>query len=129
LFVSHINGRTQGEGGREIRCWEMYWERRGEDVKGGWRKLHNDEICDNFYPTPNIITLIKTSRMNGPGMWHARESRDVHRVLLRLLLRRRYEGDTKLGLTTVERERVDLFCTVHGQVGGWCEHGMNLWIP
>ena len=60
----------------------MYWERRGQDVTGGWRKLHNDEICDNFYPTPYIITLIKPSRMNGPGMWHARGSRDVYRVLV-----------------------------------------------
>jgi hypothetical protein len=60
----------------------MYWVRRGEDVTGGWRKLPNDEICDNFYPTPRIITLIKPSRMNGPGMWHARGSRDVCRFLV-----------------------------------------------
>ena len=60
----------------------MYWERRGGDVIGGWRRLHNDEIRDNFNPTPNIITLIKSSRMNGPGMWHARGSRDVYRVLM-----------------------------------------------
>ena len=44
--------------------------------------MHNEMICDNFYPTPNIMTPIKSSRMNGPGMWHARGSRDMHRVLV-----------------------------------------------
>ena len=95
--------------------------------------MHNDEICDNFYPTPNIITLLKSSRMNGPGMWHARGSRDVHRVLVRKCEDLSVDMKTILNLVSkqVERERIDLFGTVEGNVGGggWCEQGMNLWIP
>ena len=44
--------------------------------------MRNDEICDNFCPKPNFITLMKSSRMNGPGMWHARGSRDGYSVLV-----------------------------------------------
>jgi hypothetical protein len=33
-----------------------------DDVTGGWRKLHNEELCD-LYSSPNIIRIIKSSRM------------------------------------------------------------------
>jgi hypothetical protein len=33
-----------------------------EEAKGDWRKLHNGELLD-LYPTPNIIRVIKPSRM------------------------------------------------------------------
>jgi hypothetical protein len=29
-----------------------------DEVTGGWRKLHNEEL-HNFYPSPSIITMIK----------------------------------------------------------------------
>jgi hypothetical protein len=31
-------------------------------VKGGWRKLHNKELCD-LYSLPSIIRMIKFRRM------------------------------------------------------------------
>jgi hypothetical protein len=31
-------------------------------MDGGWRKLHNEEIC-NFYSSLNIIRMIKSRRM------------------------------------------------------------------
>jgi hypothetical protein len=31
-------------------------------VTGGWRKLHNEEL-HNLYPSPNIIIMMKLSRM------------------------------------------------------------------
>jgi hypothetical protein len=33
-----------------------------DEVTGGWRKLHNEEL-HNFYSSPNIIRMIKTRRM------------------------------------------------------------------
>jgi hypothetical protein len=33
-----------------------------EEVRGGWRKLHNEEL-HNLYSSTNIITLIKYGRM------------------------------------------------------------------
>jgi hypothetical protein len=41
--------------------------KRGE-VIGGWRKLHNEELC-NLYTSPSIIRMIKSRRM--------RQSRNV----------------------------------------------------
>jgi hypothetical protein len=37
-----------------------------EEVKGGWRRLHNVEL-HNFYAS-NIIRVIKSSRMRWAGM-------------------------------------------------------------
>jgi hypothetical protein len=33
-----------------------------EQVMGGWRRLHNEELY-NFHTSPNIITLMKSRRM------------------------------------------------------------------
>jgi hypothetical protein len=33
-----------------------------EEVAGGWRRLHNEEL-HNLYTSPNMIRVIKTSRM------------------------------------------------------------------
>jgi hypothetical protein len=35
-------------------------------VTGDWRKLHNVEL-HNLYSSPNIIRIIKSSRMRGVG--------------------------------------------------------------
>jgi hypothetical protein len=34
----------------------------GDEVTGGWRKLHNEELHD-LYTSPSIIRMIKTRRM------------------------------------------------------------------
>jgi hypothetical protein len=39
--------------------------KRGE-VTGGWRKLHNVELHD-LYPSPSIITIIKSRRVRWTG--------------------------------------------------------------
>jgi hypothetical protein len=35
---------------------------KNEEVVGGWRRLHNEEL-HNSYPSPNIIRVIKSRRM------------------------------------------------------------------
>jgi hypothetical protein len=33
---------------------------KGDEVMGGWRKLHNEELRD-LYSSPSIITIIKSN--------------------------------------------------------------------
>jgi hypothetical protein len=40
-----------------------------DEVTGGWRKLHNEELR-NLYSLPSIIRVIKSRRMSGRDMWH-----------------------------------------------------------
>jgi hypothetical protein len=37
-----------------------------DEVTGGWRKLHNEEL-HNFYFSPSIIRMIKSRRMGWAG--------------------------------------------------------------
>jgi hypothetical protein len=51
-------------GNRVLR--RIFGQRRDE-VTGGWRKLHNEEL-HNLYSPPNIIRMIKSKRMRWAGM-------------------------------------------------------------
>jgi hypothetical protein len=37
-----------------------------DEVTGGWKKLHNGQLCD-LYSSPCIIRIIKSRRMKWPG--------------------------------------------------------------
>jgi hypothetical protein len=37
-----------------------------DEVAGGWRKLHNEELL-NLYSSPSIIRMIKSNRMRWAG--------------------------------------------------------------
>jgi hypothetical protein len=40
-----------------------------DEVTGGWRELHNEEL-HNLYSSPNIIRMKKSSRLRWAGMQH-----------------------------------------------------------
>jgi NADH:ubiquinone oxidoreductase subunit F (NADH-binding) len=44
-----------------------------EEVTGGWRKLHNEDL-HNVYSSPSIITMIKSRTMR----WVGRGRRGMH---------------------------------------------------
>jgi hypothetical protein len=40
------------------------WKR--DEIVGGWRKLHNEELY-NLYSWPNVIIMIKSARVRWAG--------------------------------------------------------------
>jgi hypothetical protein len=53
-----------------------------DEVTGGWRKLHNEEL-DNFYSSPSIIIIIKSSRMRWAGhVARMGKKRNAYRILM-----------------------------------------------
>jgi hypothetical protein len=45
--------------------WRLFGPKRDE-VTGGWRKLHNEEL-HNLYSSPSIIRIIKSRRVRSVG--------------------------------------------------------------
>jgi hypothetical protein len=55
---------------------------RRDEVTGGWRKLHNEELRD-LYSSPSIIRIIKSRRMGWVGhVAQMGEKRNVYRLLV-----------------------------------------------
>jgi hypothetical protein len=53
-----------------------------DEVTGGWRKLHNEEL-HNSYSSPSIIRMIKSRRMRWSGhVAHTGENRNAYRILV-----------------------------------------------
>jgi hypothetical protein len=53
-----------------------------DEVIGGWRKLHNEEL-HNLYGSPSIITIIKSRRMRWAGhVARMGEKRNAYRILV-----------------------------------------------
>jgi hypothetical protein len=56
----------------ENRVLRRIFGPKRDDVTGGWRKMHNEELHD-LYPWPSIIRIIKLRRMRWAGhvarMW------------------------------------------------------------
>jgi hypothetical protein len=51
----------------ENRVLRIIFGPKRDEVTGGWRKLHSEEL-HNFYSSPSIITIIKSRRMKWQSM-------------------------------------------------------------
>jgi hypothetical protein len=95
------------------RVLRRVFEPRRDEVIGEWRKLHNDELNDQ-YSLPNIVRVVKSRRMGWARhvarMW---EERGVHRVLVG-----KPEGKRRLGRPR-RRWEDNIKVDVQG-VGGGC---------
>jgi hypothetical protein len=54
----------------ENRVLRRIFGPKRDEVTGGCRKLHNEEL-HGLYSSPSIIRVIKARRMRWAGMWHA----------------------------------------------------------
>jgi hypothetical protein len=52
-----------------------------DEVTGGWRKLHNEEL-HNLYSSPNIIRMIKSRRIWAGNVAHIGTKRNAYRILV-----------------------------------------------
>jgi hypothetical protein len=53
-----------------------------DEVTGGWRKLHNEEL-HNLYSSPSTITIIKSRRMRWAGhIARIGAKRNAYRILM-----------------------------------------------
>jgi hypothetical protein len=50
----------------ENRLLRRIFGSKRDEVKGGWRKLHNEEL-HILYSSPNVVRMIKSRRMRWPG--------------------------------------------------------------
>jgi hypothetical protein len=66
---------------RSIYAWFIFGPKRDE-VTGGWRKLHNEELRD-LYSSPSIIRIIMSRRMRWAGhVARMMEKRNAYRLLV-----------------------------------------------
>jgi hypothetical protein len=65
----------------ENRVLRKIFGPKGDEVIGGWRKLHNE--LHNLYCSPSIIRIIKSRRMRWAGhVARMREKRNAYRILV-----------------------------------------------
>jgi hypothetical protein len=50
----------------ENRVLRRIFGRKRDEVRRGWKKLHNEEL-HNLYSLPNIIRMIKSRKMGWAG--------------------------------------------------------------
>jgi hypothetical protein len=65
----------------ENRVLRRMFGPKRDEVTGGWRKLHNEEL-HNLYSSPSIIRMIKSRRMRWIGhVARMGEKRNAYRIL------------------------------------------------
>jgi hypothetical protein len=64
----------------ENRVLTRIFGSKRDEVTGGWRKLHNEEL-HNLYSSSSIIRMIKLRRMRWAGHV-ARKERTAYRILV-----------------------------------------------
>jgi hypothetical protein len=66
----------------ENRVFRRMFGPKRDEVTGGWRKLHNEEL-HNLYSSPSIIRIIKSSWMRWAGhVARMMEKRNLYRLLV-----------------------------------------------
>jgi hypothetical protein len=66
----------------ENRVLSRIFGAKREQVAGGWRKLHNEEL-HNLYASPNIVRMIKSRRMRWVGqVAYMGEIRNSYKILV-----------------------------------------------
>jgi hypothetical protein len=66
----------------ENRMLRRIFGPKRDEVRGDWRKLHNEEL-HNLYSSPNIIRMIKSRRMRWAGhVARMEETRNECRILM-----------------------------------------------
>jgi hypothetical protein len=66
----------------ENRVLRRIFGPKGDEVTGGWRKLHNEELR-NLCPYPTVIIMIKSRKMRWSGrVARMREKRNAYRILM-----------------------------------------------
>jgi hypothetical protein len=86
-----------------------------EEVTGGWRRLHNEELR-NLYVSPNIIRVIKSRRIKWAELVaRLKEMRNLYKILVEKSERKRqlgrprsrWEDNIKMYLREVCWEKMD----------------------
>jgi hypothetical protein len=92
--------REEGRKGGRLRVFENKMLRKifgpkRDEVTGGWRKLHNEELRD-LYSSTSIIRIIKSRRMMWAGhVGKMGEKRNVYRLLVEKPERKRPLGGAR----------------------------------
>jgi hypothetical protein len=61
----------------ENRALRRIFGPKRDEVRGGWRKLRNEEL-HNFYCSPSIIRITKSRRMRSAGQLARMRRRGMH---------------------------------------------------
>jgi hypothetical protein len=118
----------------ENKMLRRIFRQKREEVRGEWRKLHNEEL-HNFIFSPNIIKLVKSRRTRWVGHVAARKKCDTciqmfrskterKKPLRRLCVERRIILTWIFNKWRVRRGRgLDTSGLGRGSMTGCCEHG------
>jgi hypothetical protein len=103
-----------------------------EEVTGGWRRLHCEELR-NLYASPNIIRAIKSRKITWAGLVERmRNMRNAYNILFgkregkRPLgkPRRKWEDNIRMDLRKIEWESADWINLTQDR-----NTILNLWVP
>jgi hypothetical protein len=90
-----------------------------DEVRGKWRKLHNEELND-LYSLPSIVRVVKSRRMRWTGhVARMGEDRGVHRAMVEKAVGKRPLGRPKRRWE--DNIKVDLQKKVGGGRVDWME--------
>jgi hypothetical protein len=85
----------------ENRVLKRIYGPKRDEVTGGWRKLHNEEL-HNVYSSPSIIKMIKSRRMRWAGhVGQMGAKRNAYRILVENPEEREHWEDQDVGGCTI----------------------------